>query len=238
MKKNIPLILFIASMIFSSLVKSQSLGVSGSFVGFFPKYRPIDYYNSNTYITRTIGHTGNFSPGIRLEGNYILPGYSIPVSGFNGIGFTYFFPVIDSAVYTARLKNYGNLPVNILGTSRITYTQFSFRFAYEIPQSFNEFLLLNAGWGVGYMHYKKENILPEKTPAFNYEKSDFDESAFVPVKKGSAAIEILFGGTYEFEHFYIMAHYSLILDFGDDSENPVRYRHGLTAGIFYPLKRF
>ncbi|MDQ3109732.1 MAG: hypothetical protein M3R17_07535 [Bacteroidota bacterium] len=216
---------------------AQSFGVSAYALGFIAKYPDAMDRTNNT--NRQMGHMSPFSPGIRIEGNYILQGYSIPVSAFNGIGFSYYFPHTDSAFYIADLANNSYNRVEIAGTAERTCYVISLRFGYEIPQEFNEFLLLHFGWGMGYKRSSSRFILPEKTATFNYNQDDFKAEDFLPEKSGRVAIEILFGGIYELEHFSVTAQYSAILGLGGAVNNhpQTKYMHGITAGIYLPLKR-
>lgn len=236
MKKSIFAFALLCCFVCTQRLHAQAFGMSGSVVGFFPKFKDVTYSSSYYSSTvRTLGHVTAFSPGIRIEGNYILPGFNFPISGYNGIGFTYFFPLMDSAFYMARTKN--GYSVDVLGKSKTTNYNISLRFAYEIPQTFNDFLLLHIGWGMGYMHSKTEYILPDKSPTFNYDKSDFDETSFIPTKHGGIAVEVLAGGIYELEHFSIIGQYSVMFGFDEGLSTTIRYQHGFTLGIFYPLKK-
>lgn len=215
---------------------SQALGLSAYAIGMFPKLdmpEYIPYYNT----PRTLTQATKFSPGVRIEANYILPGFSFPVTGFNGLGYTYFLPVTDSTVVNAHFKNSGG-NISVAGTRKITNSVISIRFGYEIPQTFDDFLLIHFGMGMGYGKWKYTNILPEKTTSFNYDQSDFDESDFEPVKVRSAHLEILFGGVYELEHFSITGQYSVMFPFGGGRDKVLHFGHGLNVGIFIPLKRF
>jgi hypothetical protein len=235
MKKTVSLLAILMCFVFSNKINAQAFGMSASLAGFFPKYQDVTtnpYYGNS----RVLGHTGAFSPGIRLEANYILPGFNFPVGGYNGLDFTYFFPVVDSTYYTAFMKN--GSQVGVIGTSKTTSYQISLRCGYEIPQTFNDFLLLHFGWGMGFMHSKSVPVIPDRTTTFPYDQSDFEASTFTPTKQGEISIEILAGGIYEFERFSVMAQYSVIFGLGEEGLTPnSHYRHGLTVGIFYPLKK-
>jgi hypothetical protein len=188
---------------------------------------------------RKLGHMSSFSPGVRVEANFLFPGHTIPSSGFNGLGFSYFFPHSDSAFFNGRLKN--GYSVDVLGKQITTSYMISFRFGYEIPQSFNDFLMINFGWGFGFQHAKAHFALPEKSPTFNYDESDFDPDTFKPGVDAGPFFELLVGGTYEFEKFYVVAHYSAMIKFGNSfryEQRYEKYRHGLTAGVYLPIHRF
>ncbi|CAN5157592.1 hypothetical protein BH09BAC5_BH09BAC5_16420 [soil metagenome] len=228
----------VALVCFSIIMNAQSFGISAHGLAFMEKNSDVTIGNSNS--GRTLGHMSPFSPGFRFEGNYILPGFSIPVSGYNAIAFTYFLPHSDSAYTEANLLNNFYSTVPIFGTIKTNRYLLGLRFAYEIPQSFNDFLMLHIGWGMGYRHTSSTFVLPEKSATFNYDQSDFDPATFVPVKSGGFAIEILFGGIYELEKFSITAQYSVLFGINSDSNQRLaqeKFRHGLTVGIYLPLKR-
>ena len=232
MKKTI----FTALILICALnnLKSQSFGASAYVLGTMVK-NP-DQSTSYNGPTREIGHMSPFNPGFRLELNYILPGFNIPVSGFNGLGFSYYAPHSDSAVFMApSANNYYTL--DVLGTEKTSMYNIGLRFGYEIPQTFNDFLLIHFGWGMGYNHYKSQYVLPEQSSTFNYTAADFDPETFVPRKSGAFEIELLTGVVYELERFSLVGQYSFSLELGG-FDGGHGYRHGLTAGIYFPLKRF
>lgn len=216
-----------------SNLKSQSFGVSAYALGSIVK-NPNQTYNYNN-TSREVGHTPAFNPGFRAELNYILPGFNIPVSGFNGLGFSYFAPHSDSAVFLATMTNNFDR-LTVLGTEKTSMYNIGMRFGYEIPQTFNDFLLIHFGWGMGYNHYKSQYVLPEQSPTFNYTTNDFDPETFIPRKSGSFAMEVLAGAAYEFERFSIVGQYSVSFQLGGLVSHG--YRHGATVGIYYPLKKF
>ena len=230
MKKIV--LIFFFSIVISPFLDAQTFGVSAYALAFIPNYPEIVVRNSQGD-ERVVGHLFPVSPGIRVEGNYILPGFSFPVSAFNGLGFSYYFPHEDSAYYRPVLLS--GTTLDVLATRKVSSRQFNFRFGYEIPQTFNDFLLLHFGWGMGYMNSTTQNIIPEKSPVFNYELSDFEETSFLPVRKGEFSIDILAGAVYEFEHLSVIGQYSVIA--GINGASGARFRHGLTVGVFYPLKQ-
>jgi hypothetical protein len=222
-----------AFFLLSSALCAQSLGVGVYALGFFPK--PVDAIDQTIYSDpREMGHMPSFSPGIRGELNIMQVGMSPAKIGYLGLGVSYFFPHSDSAYYIAQLKT--GHGVKILGTQKTTALDISMRIAYDIPQSFNDFLSLHLGLGIGMLRYTTTLELPEKSSTFNYEKSDFEEESFVTYPSGDVHLEVLAGGMYEFEKFYIVGQYSLII--GMDRQFGRGNRHGITAGIYYPIKRF
>ncbi|CAN5860562.1 hypothetical protein BH11BAC7_BH11BAC7_30450 [soil metagenome] len=227
----------LSCLLFVAYTAAQSIGISAFALAFSARYP--DQIDKTGYTERTMGHLSSFSPGFRIEGNWILPGYSFPVSGFNGIGFSCFFPHTDSAFFTANTKNNTYNTVDIAGTAVCKRFTINLRAAYEIPQNFSEFLLLHAGWGMGFTHYSSRYILPEKTATFNYVLDDLDPEVFLPEKNGNPFIELLFGGAYELEKFSFIAQYSVSLELGADrTTHPKDFiRHGLTAGVYLPLKK-
>ncbi|MCX6312262.1 MAG: hypothetical protein NT084_11590 [Bacteroidetes bacterium] len=230
--KKIILIAFSISILIPNLVKSQSLGFSAYALGFFPKAPvPID---ESVYQGRTMGHTSTFSPGVRIEANCMMIGTSPAKFGYTGLGFSYFLPHSDSAFYQAKLKSGFTVPV--VATTKTTCSHISLRFAYDIPQTFNEFISIHIGVGMGFLQYKTQNILPEKSTTFNHDASEFDASNFTPVRSGDISMEVLVGALYELEKFSVVGQYSYVL--GMDRMYGKGNRHGLTVGIYYPLKKF
>jgi hypothetical protein len=227
--------LILAFALSAGILNAQSVGASAYFLG-FSVVNPDDFMTVGNG-QRALGHMSSFSPGVRVEANFLVPALA---SGFNGLGFSYFFPHPDSAFFYGRLNN-NNTGVDVLGKEVSTSYMISFRFGYQIPQSFNDFLMINVGWGFGFQHTKTWYELPEKSATFNYDKSDFDPATFEPGVDARPFFELLLGGTYEFEKFYVAAHYSFMRKFSNSAGYEHRYekyRHGLTAGIYFPLYRF
>jgi hypothetical protein len=220
-----------AFVLLSPALSAQALGFSAHAVSYFPKYQDILVSGSSN---RTVGHTGKFVPGISLEANYILPGFNFPVTGYNGIDFTYCFPVTDSAVLLLDRVNGSTLQK--LGTNKIQFKHVGLRFGYEIPQTFNDFLLLHVGWGMGMMSAKTTPIIPERSTEFPFDPSDFTAESTESMKRRAATIEILFGGVYELEKISITGQYSFLYSFGVVGSSV--YRHSFNVGVFVPLKRF
>lgn len=227
--KKIFLLLCLTSVTFCG---AQQFGVSVHGLMTFQLQREMQALNSNRIIKSGIAP----APGIRLEGNYILPGFNFPVSAYNGLGVTYIAPVADSAVFTAQRKNYGG-GLDIEATQKTSVLSIGFRCGYEIPQEFNDFLLIHFGWGIAWTKYTTRNILPEQSPTFNYTESDFEPEVFDPIKSNGVSLELLTGVVYEFENFSLIGQYSGLIPLSH-SEGYPRIRHGLSVGFFYPLYRF
>jgi hypothetical protein len=224
---------FCISLISAGYIGAQSFGVSAYALGFVVKNQ--DYVDNFTGPERIIGHMPAFTPGVRVEMNFLVPGYGFPASGFNGLGISYFAPHSDSVIFNARLNN-GYTIDDIIGIEKTTTFQIGFRFGYEFPQTFNDFLMINYGWGMGYQHTKKEYVLPDETARFPFTADDFEAETFLPRNHGEFALELFVGAVYELEKFSLVGQYSFST--GIDSFEQHSYRHGLTAGIYYPLKTF
>src|ERR1051325_1555533 len=95
MKKLLFLSVFTGLLAFAH---AQSLGFSGAGYFFVQSAKQYQYMN------RAVGKTSPLHEGVRMEFNYILPGLSFPITGFNGLDFTYMFPHADSVVYRLRTK--------------------------------------------------------------------------------------------------------------------------------------
>jgi hypothetical protein len=228
------IIIALTAFLFAShALEAQSFGVSAYGLGYMVKTP--DQTVSNYSSTRTLGHTSPFNPGFRVEMNYILPGFNIPISGFNGLGLSYFAPHTDSAVFLAPMAN-GYYTPTVIGTEKTSQMNIGLRFGYEIPQTFNDFLLIHFGWGMGFNRYKSQYILPEQSSTFNYTSADFDPETFLPRKSGSFGMEVLGGVAYEFERSSLIGQYSFAFGLGG-SEEGHGYKHGITAGIYFPLKK-
>ncbi len=213
---------------------AQQFGFSAQALGFFQVAREYEYgYGPNERIIRS---GGSVSPGFRLEGNYILPGYFIPVSAYNGIGLTFIAPTADSCVFSARTTNNNNR-LELAGTRKTSLLSIGFRCGYEIPQEFNDFLLLHAGWGVSWMRFTNQYILPEESATFPYQADDFESEAFEKTKNRAIGLEVTVGAVYEFEFFSALAQYSFIFPAAAANQDVVSMRHGLSVGVFYPLVR-
>ena len=226
-------ILFFSIMICATTLCAQSFGFSASALGFFPTYPDVEVQTGSR--ERILGHTSSFTPGVRFETNFMHVGTRPAMFGYTGLGVSYFFPHVDSAFYFAQLKTGPTIPV--LATSKTTTTNISLRVAYDIPLQLNDFVTFHLGVGIGFIQNKTQFILPEKSNTFNYEQSEFVEKDFIPAKNGDVLMEALAGAMYEFEKFYVLGQYSMIL--GTSSyPNQRAFRHGITAGIYYPLKRF
>lgn len=211
---------------------AQQFGASAQALLYFQT--PREYNITQTWQNNRVMRTGSTpAAGIRIEVNYILPGYTVPVSAYNGIGLTYIAPSTDSAVYHARLVNGGFM--EIVGTQRTSMLNIGLRCGYEIPQEFNEFLLIHVGWGIQFSSVTVTNILPEQSTTFNYEKSDFESEDLELPKYRGAALELLAGGIYEFEKFSVIGQYSVIVRVMSDRPG---LRHGLSVGVFVPFYSF
>lgn len=211
----------------SLVASAQQLGVSAQGLISFQFQREIPYNN------RIIKSGTAPAAGIRLEANYILPGYGFPVAAYNGLGVTYIAPVDDSAVFSAQLRNNGSR-FDIASTQKTSVLSIGYRCGYEIPQDFNEFMLIHFGWGAAWTKYTTRNILPSQSPAFMYTESDFEPEDLGPIKSNGASIELLTGVVYEFEMFSVIGQYSALIPLSHSQGYP-RIRHGLNVGLFYTL---
>lgn len=221
-------------------VSAQQFGVSAQGVLHMRSAFDVNYSsNVGPNGSRTIKNNMSFAPGIRIEANYILPGFSAPVSGYNGIGFSIIAPMVDSLVYTAKLRNssWSNY-IDILGTRKISMVNVGLRFGYEIPQTFNDFLLIHVGFGFGFTRVKEQLVLPEQSSTFQYTEADFEEGAFDPVKKGTLNLEIIAGMVYEFEKFSFFGQYSVNLYPTLSTDGVPKFRHGPSVGVMLPFYRF
>jgi hypothetical protein len=214
------------------LVAAQQFGVSGHGIVWMQRAQEKEIDVGNT--TRMVKTYASPTPGFRVELNYILPGYAFPVSGYNGIGLTYIAPSTDSTYYYARSASGFGGQTGILGTKKTSILSIGLRFGYEIPQEFNDFLLLHAGLGFSYCRFTSQNILPEQSATFNHTAADFDPETFEKVSDGGMGIEVFVGGVYEFEKFSVLGQYSLMVPWGGIESKP-GIRHGPSIGIFYTL---
>lgn len=218
----------------SAQLYGQQFGISGQALLWFQTPRTYEVQNGN----RTLRTGAAPAVGGRFELNYIVPGYSFPVSAYNGLGITFVTASEDSAVFNAEFKNYSwQSSTEVIGTSKTSVLNIGLRCGYEIPQDFDEFLLLHYGWGLGWTEFRTRYFLPEQSATFNYTTSDFKEETFDPDVDRSVSLEILFGGIYEFEKISAIAQYSLLIPMGDyDRYGGAGLRHGLNVGVFYTLK--
>lgn len=215
---------------------AQQFGISGQGVVWMQRPQEIEV-NPGTSQERIIKTGLSPAMGFRFEANYILPGFNIPVSGYNGLGLTYIAPKEDSAFYYAQQASGFGGAIPIVGTRKTSIMSIGLRFGYEIPQEFNDFLLLHYGFGFSFTRFKTQNILPAQSATFNYTASDFNSEDFEPVKSGGMGIEIIVGALYEFESFSLFGQYSAMLPIAFRSDD-IGLRHGPTVGLFYPLYRF
>ncbi len=221
------LVVAIFSLCFSTFSFAQSAGINAALIGSTIHYPQLGNYYINP---RPMGKTNGFSPGLRLEGNLMTPERKI--FNYNAIGVSYYFPRRDSTYYFLELTSDSALLV--FGTFKTTSMQVSIKSAWNIPFHF-EFLTIHVGIGYGLARYKTQLVLPDKSDSFNYDKSDFRGYYFEPKKSYGSTTELLAGGLYEFEKFYILAQYSLIFETINSTEPAVR--NGLHVGIYYPLIR-
>lgn len=222
----------LAFVLVSTATFAQQFGLSAQGLVNFQKQRTYRFRNED----REVKTGSGLATGLRMELNYILPGYSIPVSAYNGIGVTYLAPWTDSAVTTLRFKNYWMGNQEFALTQRISMLSIGFRCGYEFPQQFSDFLLIHYGWGFSWTQFKGRYVLPEQSSTFNYTEDDFETGTFDPVYSRGIGIEIILGGIYEFERFSLMGQYSGLLPLGNSGNTDVlRLRHGLTVGVFYTL---
>jgi hypothetical protein len=222
-------------------VHAQQFGVSAQAIMHVRSGYDMEYAMNNTWpnSSRTITNKMAFAPGIRVEANYILPGFSAPISGYNGVGFSIIAPMVDSLVYVAQLKNSSwTNSIDILGTRKISMFNIGLRFGYEIPQTFNDFLLIHIGFGFGYSRVKQQLVLPETSSTFQYTEDDFEDGTFDPIKNGTVNLEILGGVVYEFEKFSLIGQYSVNIYPTLDIDNTPKLRHGPTLGVMVPFYRF
>ena len=233
MRKAIALVLLACS---ASGLYAQQFGMSAQGVVWMQRPREIQIYMgfNNTRVMKT-GVAA--APGFRLETNYILPGFSIPVSGYNGLGITYIAPSTDSAFYYGETASGFGADIPVVGTRRTSVLSIGLRFGYEIPQEFNDFLLLHYGFGFSFTRFTTQNVLPEQSTTFNYTSADFNPTTFEKVKDGGMGIEIMVGAVYEFESFSLFGQYSLMLPMVGFDSDEIGIRHGPTVGLFYPLYR-
>lgn len=211
---------FLSCLFCIGCLSAQSWGISAQALGVFL---------NNPYESEVIGHSNPFSPGIRIEGNYIVPGFTFPISGFNGLSFSYYLPYQDSVEVVAPLKNWGIL--YFPGKESTTAYNLGLRFAYEIPQTFNDFLMIHAGWGFDVALLRSHYVLPDK-----YNADDFKPGTFKPNNYIGFEGEIFVGVAYELEKFSLVGQY-----IGWPGVNSMTemftFRHGFSAGIYYPLKK-
>ncbi len=229
MKKIISLFVLIVS--FHGEVKSQSFGFSLAGTGFVPIYTE-QYLSSHTDKTNT-----TFIPGIRLETNLILPKTDFPGSAFNGFGATFSLPVQDSILVDGWI-NYG--PTVWKGTSTTRYTNFAFRFAYEIYPNFSDFLLLHIGWGMGFETQRANYFLTNYDAAISTIRDPDIKIKGNKIKEhhGEAAPEVIIGAMYELEKFSVFGQYAFRFMFGVSDKMNMKYQNTINIGIYYPLKRF
>jgi hypothetical protein len=208
---------------------AQQFGVSAAGLVFFQPNRVFETNNG-----RIINTGSSPAAGIRIEGNYILHSPFFPVSAYNGIGVTFVAPSTDSAVYNAQLKNGGGL--ELIGLQKSSMLNIGLRFGYEIPQQFDDFLIIHAGFGLSFTKITRTNIFPDDMASSAYQQSDFESETFDPVVSRGASFEILVGAVYEFEKFSLLGQYSFVKPWSGINEEP--FRHGPSVGIFIPLYRF
>lgn len=225
----------LAGVCLGIIASAQQFGISAQGVVWMQRPQEIEIDLGNT---SRIMKTG-VSPavGFRVEGNYILPGFNIPVSGYNGVGLTYISPSTDSAFYYAESASGFGPQIGILGTRKTSILSIGLRFGYEIPQEFNDFLLLHYGFGFSFTRFTTQNVLPEQSSTFQYTASDFKSETFDKVKDGGMGIEIMVGAVYEFESFSLFGQYSLMIPMVAFDSDAIGLRHGPTVGLFYPLYR-
>src|ERR1044072_3630057 len=186
---------------------AQQFGVSAQTLLMFQVQRA---YNVQ-YSDRIVKSGTAPAIGLRVETNYILPGYGIPVSAYNGLGITYLAPATDSAVFRAHFRNSWQNDMDVIGTQRTSMFSIGLRCGYEFPQEFDEFLIIHYGWGLAWTQSRTINVLPEQSSTFNYTKDDFKEEDFEPITSNGGTLEVLVGGIYEFEKFSLIGQYSLLL---------------------------
>jgi hypothetical protein len=226
-------------LVFSVPILAQELGVSGNLVTVIPKYANEFGYGGSSYYS--VNHKNHVCPGIRLEGNYLLKGFNFPYTAFNGIGITYLFPIKDSVCMFLR-TNRGSEIIK-KGFERNSMLNFDFRFGYEIPQTFNDFLTIEVGWGGGIMTSQSKYLLPAKTTSFNYDEADFIPKTFKPYWDFTLSAEAFAGIVYELEKYSIIAQYSFQYGFigvrsGNESILDCHIRNTVSIGIFYALKKY
>lgn len=224
----------LAGICLGVMATAQQFGISAQGVVWMQRPQEIEINLGNT--SRTMKTGASPAAGFRVEGNYILPGFNIPVSGYNGVGVTIIAPSTDSAFYYAKSASGFGGDIPIVGTRKTSILSIGLRFGYEIPQEFNDFLLLHYGFGFSFTRFTTQNILPDQSTSFNYTASDFDPETFEKVKDGGMGIEIMVGAVYEFESFSLFGQYSIMLPIVAFEEN-IGLRHGPTIGLFYPLYR-
>lgn len=227
--KRIIVVAILLLLCFSIFSNAQSAGISAYLLGssiHYPQHR--DNYASSP---RTMEKTNGFSPGLRLEANLMTP--ERRVFHNSAIGFSYYFPHRDSTFYYSNLVS--NSAVRVFGTFKTSSIQANIRSSYNLPFNF-EFLTIHVGIAYGLIQYKTQYFLPEKSASFNHEPSDFNEPRLIPQKSYGISTELLAGGLYEFEKFYLLAQYCLIFETANTIEPPVR--HSLHLGIYYPIKKW
>lgn len=217
------------------IASAQQFGISGQGVLWMQRPQNIEVDMGNT--SRTIRTGISPAVGFRVEGNYILPGFNFPASGYNGIGLTYIAPVTDSAFYYAESASGLGADIGIVGTRKTSILSIGLRFGYEIPQEFNDFLLLHYGFGFSFTRFTTQNVLPDESSTFPFNASDFKSETFEKVKDGGMGIEIVVGAVYEFESFSLFGQYSVMLPVVAFESEQSGLRHGPSVGLFYPLYR-
>jgi hypothetical protein len=208
---------------FAGAVQGQWLGISLLGHGFFGVGGNQEYYAAGD---RFLGNPGGIQPGFRAECLYLLPGFNAPATAYTAIGVGYLLPKTDSIVETLNRVSWGQEEVPM--TQKTSQLNIGLRCGYEIPQS-NDFMILHFGWGLGYSRLTSLKQLPADLDPAVYQDVDY-----TPFRTSGIGIELLFGVTYELEHFHLIGQYSgmAVMSGG------LTIKHGITAGVFLPFKTF
>ncbi len=204
---------------FVSLCAQTSVGFSAAMSGYIPVYR-------QSYKVMHLGKYTTPIPAFRLEANLVM-------SSFSGIGVSFSLPVRDS-VFVAGRRNYQLSGWRCESVTR--YFNFCFRFGYEIPQEYSDFLLIHAGFGFGFERQKIIYQITDFDPSTDrFEDEDIDTES-MKKRNGEMTPELFVGALYEFEKFSLFAQYGFRFSFGDESLT-YKYNSVITAGVYCPVKR-
>ena len=215
MKKRHSIVCLMVMLLLPQLVGAQFITV-----GISPGFAVANYGRRTA--SQQAQLPNRFYPGIAIEGNYILQGFPIPVSGYNSFGIGLYSVGRDSFALQDG--------AGTGGIRRMHIRDFQMRYGYELPAE-NEFFTAWLGWSIGLRSGRSKIV-----EAWNNQGPADPSSITTNLRVRSITVGLLAGAMYEFEHFFVFARYELVLNpapvFGSNTY------HQLHAGIYLPVYNF
>lgn len=217
---------------FPFVANAQSYGISGGLS-----------YMKNHYLARDPFYQDTTRIGARFEFTTLAKDNPDVRGKYKAIGFESYRRFRDSAVVevlsergTHYLKKTVWTHQPIIMTARV---------GFEIPQKWNEFLMLNIGFGIGMMvernHFVLDSLQDDEYVSSIWPKSTgtirdlpFGKPGATTIYFKNLSAEIFAQAFYEFQYFSVFATYSYKTFVGGTAQTELH--QSINIGLYYPLK--